>query len=79
MKNMAIQNVSLFNYWLIEILIAPLVIRRYYPANIYLLKAAIETLEKGVKYILVFLSLTLNIFPTFFSVSFIDFEQVNNS
>ena len=74
MKNMAIQNVSLFNYWYIEILIAPLVTMRYYAANIHLLKAAIETLEKGVKYILVFLSLTLNIFPTFFSVSFIDFE-----
>ena len=54
-------------------MIAPLVAMRYYAANIYLLKAAIETLEKGVKYILVFLSLTLNIFPTFFSVSFIDF------
>ena len=55
-------------------MIAPLVTMRYYAANIHLLKAAIETLEKGVKYILVFLSLTLNIFPTFFSVSFIDFE-----
>ena len=55
-------------------------------------KSTIETLEKDVKYVqsqqykhqndatdvvLVFLLLTLNIFHTFFSVSYVDFEQVN--
>ena len=37
----------------------------------------IETLEERVKYFLLFLLLTLNIFYTFFSVFFADLEQVN--
>ena len=54
------------------------------PANIYLFKVTIKTLEKGVKHVddvvLLFLLLTLNIFHTFFSgVSIVDFEQVNVS
>ena len=50
----------------------------HFPTNIYLFKVAIETLEKGVKYVdlvLVFSLLTLNIFNTFFTVSIVDFEQ----
>ena len=54
----------------------------HFPTNIYLFKVAIETLEKGVKYVelvLVFSLLTLNIFNTIFTVSIVDFEQVNVS
>ena len=42
-------------------------------------KVAIETLEKGAKYVvvLVFLLFNLNIFTRFSSFSIIDFEQVN--
>ena len=54
------------------------------PANIYLFKVTIKTLQKGVKLVddvvLLLLLLTLNIFHTFFSsVSIVDFEQVNVS
>ena len=42
-------------------------------------KVAIETLEKGAKYVvvLVFLLFNLNIFTRFSSFSITDFEQVN--
>ena len=42
-------------------------------------KVAIETLEKGAKYVvvLVFLLFNLNIFTRFSSFSIADFEQVN--
>ena len=49
-------------------------------------KSIIETIKKGVKYttttsgiVLLFLLLTFTIFHTFFSVSIVDFEQLNVS
>ena len=52
-----------------------LVIRKISQLTFTCLKSIIETVEKCVKY--VFLSLRLNIFYTFASVSIVDFNQVN--
>ena len=41
-----------------------------HPANIYLFKVAIETVEEGV--------FNVNIFHNFSTASIVDFEQVNN-
>ena len=42
-------------------------------------KVNIKNIRKTSDVVLVFLMLTLNIFHTFFSVSLVDFEQVNVS
>ena len=62
-----------------------LLLQPIFPANIYLFKSTIETLEKGVKYVRILTSFwyfyceLLTYFTPFSSVSNVDFEQVNIS